>query len=272
MANTNETPTDADVIELYLRWLRVRGMSDNTLLVRGRYCRRFAGAWPLLSPTRDQMMQMLDEQAKPATRAAMRAAMKSFYGWAHDEGLTERNLATGLPSVKVPMNVPRPMPDDVIRQALAEAPDDIKLMILLGSLAGLRRAEIANVHADDLTPEGLRVKGKGSKTRLVPLVPELRALLEGREGYLFPSRKGKQQRPIEARTVGYMIRRYLPEGFTTHQLRHRFATVVYQQTLDIRAVQELLGHSSIMTTQRYTHVGADTLARAVMTSRFDWSA
>lgn len=270
MANTNETRADADVIAAYLRWLRVRGLADNTLRVRDRYCQRFAAAWPLLEPTRDDMLAILDEQTKPASRAAMRAALKSFYGWAHDEGLMPSNPAAALPSTKVPNTVPRPMPDDVIRQAFDIAPERVRAMLLLGALAGLRRAEIAGVHADDVTPDGLRVKGKGGKTRLVPLVPELRAVLDGFDGYLFPSRRNPGQ-PMAPRTVGMLMREYLPDGFTTHQLRHRFATRVYQQTHDIRAVQELLGHSSIMTTQRYTHVGADVLRDAVMTSRFDWA-
>ena len=256
---------DEATIQAYITHLTAQNLSQNTLGVRLRYCRRWARAWPLLAPTPEQLVQFIADAGAPASKAAMRAALKSFYTWAHEEELIATNPAARLARVRVPRAVPRPIPDDLIRDALARAPERVRLMIMLGAFAGLRRAEIARVHSDDVTPEGLRVLGKGGVTRLVPLFPELRQALERIDGWAFPSdHPGKDH--MNVRYVGQMLSEYLPEGYTCHQLRHRFATVVYQQTHDIRAVQELLGHSSIMTTQRYTAVGSDHLSAAVNTA------
>ena len=261
---------DEAVIDAYITHLTAQNLSKNTTDIRRRYCRRWAAAWPLLTPTTGQLVDYIAGAGAPASKAAMRAAMKSFYTWAHDEGLTTSNPAARIGRVRVPRAVPRPMPDDLIRDALARAPERVRLMLMLGALAGLRRAEIAQVHSDHVTPEGLRVFGKGGVTRLVPLVPELRRALEGVQGWAFPSpHAGKGH--MNARYVGQILSQYLPAGYTCHQLRHRFATTIYQQTHDIRAVQELLGHSSIMTTQRYTAVGAEHLHAAVMRGRFAWT-
>lgn len=261
MSNTD----DEAVIDAYITHLTAQNLSQNTLGVRRRYCRRWAAAWPLLAPTPEQLVQYIADAGAPASKAAMRAALKSFYTWAHEEELIATNPAARLARVRVPRAVPRPIPDDLIRDALARAPERVRLMLMLGAFAGLRRAEIARVHSDDVTPEGLRVLGKGGVTRLVPLFPELRQALEQIDGWAFPSdHPGKEY--MNVRYVGQILSEYLPEGYTCHQLRHRFATVVYQQTHDIRAVQELLGHSSIMTTQRYTAVGADHLSAAVNTA------
>lgn len=256
---------DEAVISAYITYLQSQNLSQNTLGVRRRYCRRWAKAWPLLSPTTEQLVDYIANAGAPASMAAMRAAMKSFYGWAFDEGLATSNPAARLARVRVPRAVPRPIPDDLIREAMARAPERVRLMLMLGAYAGLRRAEIARVHSDDVTPEGLRVLGKGGVTRLVPLFPDLRRALEEIDGWAFPSPHFGRGH-MDVRYVGQILSEYLPEGYTCHQLRHRFATKVYQQTHDIRAVQELLGHSSIMTTQRYTAVGAEHLAAAVNTA------
>ena len=262
--------SDEAIISAYVQWMRARGLADNTIDVRVRYCRRFAALWPILEPTREAMLEAIATQPAASSRAAMRAALRSFYAWALEDGLIESDPAAKLPPMRVPQALPRPMPDDAIREALERAPEEVRLMIMLGALAGLRRAEIARVHRRDVTPEGLRVLGKGGKVRLVPLVPELRAMLERVYGWAFPSARSPK-RHMNERYVGMLMRQYLPADYTTHQLRHRFATTVYQQTHDIRAVQELLGHSSIITTQRYTAVGAEHLHAAVMTGRFAWA-
>ena len=167
--------------------------------------------------------------------------------------------------------MPRPAPDAVIGLALEFADDETRLMLMLGALAGLRRAEIAGVHSDHVTAEGLRVFGKGRKWRLVPLVPELRWELERVDGWAFPS-TARPGRPVTADYVADRIEKVLPRPWTCHTLRHRWATRAYQATHDIRAVQEILGHASVATTQRYTAVAADQLRATVMAARFDWSA
>ncbi|MFW9231762.1 tyrosine-type recombinase/integrase [Corynebacterium striatum] len=116
---------------------------------------------------------------------------------------------------------------------------------------GLRRAECAALKGCDVEPVGqgwqLRIKGKGGHERLVPCPPHLAHRIR-RGGYLFP---GKIDGHISPAWLGKLIKRSLPGSWTPHKLRHRFGSVVYDQSRDLRAVQELLGHASLATTQVY---------------------
>ena len=138
-------------------------------------------------------------------------------------------------------------------------------MILLASRLGLRRAEIAQLHTNDLRPglDGwhLRILGKGRKERVLPVVGELRALLEAvPPGYVFPGDYGGHLSP---QRVGNLLSRALGPGWTGHTLRHRFATVAYSADRDLYAVQALLGHSTPETTRVYVQLPTTALWDAV---------
>ena len=127
------------------------------------------------------------------------------------------------------------------------------------------RAEIANLHADNIELETgqLRVTGKGSKTRMLPCHPVLLPYLEAAKakgGHVFPNQNGK---PLSPTTVGRLVKPYLGT-LSTHSLRHRFATQVHANSHDLRAVQDLLGHSSLATTQRYLMVTNEQKSAAVL--------
>lgn len=149
--------------------------------------------------------------------------------------------------------------------AILAADERVRLMIALGS-HGLRRGEIARAHTDalraDLGGVALDVDGKGGKRRLVPLTDALgRELGRLPAGWVFPSPAGGHLTPAH---VGKLVSRCLPAGVTPHQLRHRFATRAYAATRDIEAVRQLLGHASLVTTQRYVATPADALRAAVV--------
>lgn len=138
-------------------------------------------------------------------------------------------------------------------------------MARLAGEAGLRRAEVAQVHSDDLIRDlhgwSLIVHGKGGKQRVVPLTDELVAVFRQhctRHGYLFP---GQIEGHISPRWVGRMISQLMPPGWSMHKLRHRYATRGYAGTGNLRAVQEALGHASVATTQRYTAVSSSEVRR-----------
>jgi len=135
--------------------------------------------------------------------------------------------------------------------------------------AGLRRAEIAQVHVDDLTGGpgmySLLVHGKGSNERVIPINDELAADIALAGGWLFPSQRGEHLTP---RAVGVMCSELLGEHVTLHMLRHKFATRAYRGSRNLRAVQKLLGHSSLAITERYLDCDADEM-RAAMTSAND---
>lgn len=191
-------------------------------------------------------------------RKSVRTSLISFYDWAMDNGLMSMNPAAKLPRVRPATPKPRPAPDDVWEELLATAEPRVRLMARLAGEAGLRRGEVAVVHSDDLIRDlhgwSLIVHGKGDKQRVVPLNPALASEIRSyctRHGYLFP---GQIDGHISPRWVGTMISNLMPPTWSMHKLRHRYATLGYSGTRNLRAVQEALGHASVATTQRYTAV------------------
>lgn len=128
------------------------------------------------------------------------------------------------------------------------------------------RAEVARVHSrdlvDDLDGASLVVTGKGGKQRVVPLTATLAAELRARpRGYAFP---GSDDGHLSPRWVGKIVAELLPGTATMHQLRHRFATRAYAVDRDVLTVQQLLGHASPATTQRYVVVPPEAGRRTVL--------
>lgn len=200
-------------------------------------------------------------------RKGVRSALIDFYAFCVREGITESNPAEALPTVSGSPPRPRPATDAVWHALLDKADPRERIMALLACEAGMRRAEVACCHTDDLIEgrEGatLIVHGKGNKQRAVPITDFLaREILAfcPTGGYLFP---GQIDGHLSAQYVGKLISDLMPAGWTMHKLRHRFASRSYDGTGNLRAVQEVLGHASVATTQRYTAVGARDL-RAVV--------
>jgi integrase/recombinase XerC len=215
-----------------------------------------------------------DRDWAPNTRAVVRASMSVFFGWAHDNEYLPKNPAARLPSVRVPSGKPKPASDDALLKALAVADDRVRRMVTIGARVGLRAMEIAAVHSDDIVIDEdedgnyiftLRVLGKGSKTRIIPVDEEVANMILGdKPGYTFPGRISGHVSPAY---VSRLVSQVLPPGVTCHKLRHRFATRAYKGSKNnLRAVQELLGHASIATTQVYVGVGADELRQAALSA------
>lgn len=195
------------------------------------------------------------------TRKSARSVFVGFYKWAARSGRIEVNPTRDLPAVSVPPGVARPAPEAVLERALRVADGRERIMILLAAKAGMRCAEIARAHKDDLVGQILYVYGKGGKTRRVPIIsPALLAAFARADGYLFPGPNGH----LTPGHVSKLINAVLPEGWTAHTLRHRFATCAYAGTLDLLAVQDLLGHSRPETTRRYVVTPPDSLFAAVL--------
>ncbi|MFA6290138.1 MAG: tyrosine-type recombinase/integrase [Victivallales bacterium] len=134
---------------------------------------------------------------------------------------------------------------------------------------GLRRDEVTHLRPSDLAQDQscLKVKGKGSKERLVPIVKDLKRILTGinQDGkWLFPSRKtGKPLTDVRKPLLTAMSRAGIDKRITPHMIRHSFATHLLESGADIRIIQKLLGHKSISTTQIYAAVSMNTMRRAV---------
>lgn len=240
--------------------------SPGSVKLRDYQLRRFAravgcGPWDV---TPDMLTEYL---ARPGwarnTRRGIRTALRGFYGWAAATDRIERDPTRTLLSIPVDLGKPRPAGDEALSSGLLAARGDVMLMIRLGAYAGLRCCEIARVHSDHVVraPGGysLRVKGKGDKMRVVPIAAALALQILEHNGIVFP---GRIDGHISAAYVSKLISQALPDGVTAHMLRHRFASRAYAGSKDIRAVQELLGHASVATTQIYTAVDDEDLRRA----------
>lgn len=216
------------------------------------------------------------------TQARALSAIRSLFAFACREGRLEHNPAGGVPTPRQEQRLPRHLRPGEI-EALLEAVDgeeplerrDRALLELLYA-TGLRVGELVSLNWRDLDFESrvLRVLGKGGKERMVPFGrPAVAALVAWRDCWksvrviedesqpLFLNHRGGR---LSARSVRRVIDRAvekaaLPAGVHPHTLRHTFATHLLEGGADLRAIQELLGHSSLATTQRYTHVDIERL-------------
>ena len=136
---------------------------------------------------------------------------------------------------------------------------------------GLRISEVLNLKLKDFYMEDLRIIGKGGKIRLIPIVNEINIFIKKMikecpyevksDDFIFLGKKGGKLKPEIIQRLIRKIRNrlILPENTTPHSLRHTFATELLQNFVDLRSIQELLGHSSLSTTQKYTSVNKDYL-------------
>jgi len=215
--------------------------------------------------------------------ARMLSAWRGFFSYLmRDHGFSD-NPCTGLRAPKSPKTLPQALsPDEAARmvELPGDAPETLRdrAMFELFYSSGLRLAELVGLDCqamgEDIRSGEVRVTGKGSKTRIVPLgqhaVEALQAWLAVRsqmaradEAALFVGARGGRITPrmVQLRMKQWGIRQGLPANMHPHLLRHSFATHVLQSSGDLRAVQEMLGHASISTTQVYTHLDFQYLSK-----------
>ncbi|WP_022865529.1 tyrosine-type recombinase/integrase [Varibaculum cambriense] len=254
----------------FIKFLVSEGRPATTRDLRFRWVRRFA-RWVDMPPWQVDLGAAVAWSAAhdwaPNTRRSAHQAVKAFYSWAVLAGRIQVSPVADLPAGKKFKAIKRPATLAEVEQAQAVACERVGLMIRLASEAGLRRGEVARVHARDITADllgaSLIVHGKGGKDRQVPISDSLAAAIRGaaRGGYLFPGADAGHLAPA---TVGALVSRVLPVGVSMHDLRRGFATRAYQATGDLLSVQELLGHASPETTLAYVTVAPARLRAAVM--------
>ncbi len=217
-----------------------------------------------------------------ASIARLLSSIKALYRWlgrAHD---IENAEIAYLQGPKRPQRLPRPVSVEAAQDLIDEAASDpdaeawinardaAVLSLLYG--AGLRISEALGLTGADVpAPERLRIAGKGGKVRIVPLIPAVREAIDayadicpytlGRSGPLFRGAKGGALNPRIIQGLVQKLRGILglPDTATPHALRHAFATHLLANGADLRAIQTLLGHASLSTTQVYTGVDAERL-------------
>lgn len=294
-----QLPLGADLDRAVAAWIAhlrsERGLSSNTLEAYSRDTRQFLGFLgaqlgyaPCLADLERLDMKMLRRFMAARRRGSVSrslartlSALRQLFRWLEAQGLVENRAILQLASPKVPHSLPKPLTvakaSDVMGGSLADeewiaARDTAVLLLLYGS--GLRITEALGIQAKD-APTGdrevLRIKGKGGKERLVPVLAIVREAV-GRYLQLCPYPlepdealfRGAKGGPLSPRIIQLAMERLrgelgLPATATPHALRHSFATHLLSAGADLRQIQELLGHASLSTTQVYTQVDRERL-------------
>jgi integrase/recombinase XerC/integrase/recombinase XerD len=278
--------------------LRRRGAAEKTRRAYGVDVDQFA-SWCVaqaLAPDAVSMRVMRryaaalsERRAAPSTVARKLAALRAFYRCLREHGLVEQNPADLLPTPKRPSRLPRVLKTGDVTALLERIGAGTALelrdraLFEIAYACGLRAEELVtlDVAAADFDAEQLRVEGKGSKTRFVPAgEPALEALARylerGRpalaagdaEPALFLSKSGRRlsTSDVRRRLRVWASRTGLAAMPSPHALRHSFATHLLEGGADLRAIQDLLGHASISTTQVYTRVESARLRKAYSSS------
>jgi integrase/recombinase XerD len=283
---------DIVLVERFLDalWLE-RGLSENTLtayrsdlLGLSQWLQGQGGE--LLRAGRAELLgylqQRVEQGAKPRSSARLLSSIRRFYRFLVRERLLSEDPSARIDAPKLGRSLPKSLTEEEV-EALLAAPDPGNLlgmrdraMLEVLYASGLRVSELVGLTLSQLNlQQGLvKVIGKGNKERLVPLgeealgwveryLREARGLLLGasQSDVLFPSRRGSA---MTRQAFWQLIKRYalqsgISKPLSPHTLRHAFATHLLNHGADLRVVQLLLGHSSLSTTQIYTHVARERL-------------
>jgi integrase/recombinase XerD len=284
--------TSRQVIEQFLdaQWME-RGLSENTLAA---YRNDLSGlaAWlalrscGIVTARREDLLDYLSERvingARPRTTARLLSSLRRFYRYLLREGRLSGDPTVRIDTPRIGRPLPASLSEEEVETLLgAPAVGETlglrdRAMLELLYACGLRVSELVNLSLEqiDLTQGVVRLMGKGSKERLVPLGeeavdwlqhyiaqsrPELAAGASARA--LFITRRGKS---MTRQAFWYRLRHYalksgINKALSPHTLRHAFATHLLNHGADLRVVQMLLGHSDLSTTQIYTHVARERL-------------
>ena len=187
------------------------------------------------------------------------SAMRSFVGYLNDNGFTI--ILKADDSVKVAKTLPKPISHEHILEAINGAELKEKLVVVLLYTLGLRISELSSLELKDISQKWVRVIGKGNKQRDIPLIASTRELIDEylsvfiTKKFLF-EKKGEK---LSENSLRYMVNKVFKDvslKVTPHQLRHSYATSLLNGGAPIVDVSELLGHSSMATTQIYTKLGS----------------
>ena len=261
----------------YLEWLTADGIGDTaeiTPAIVGRFIAERSSADPAPAAT---------------SLARLQSSVRGWHRFLAREGIEADDPTGRLRPPKAPRRLPKALTIDQVERLLAapsaEEPIGIRDRALLELLyaTGARVSEAVNLDVDDVSHgDVLRLRGKGSKERIVPVGSYARAAVDAyltrvRPGLAAKGRAsarlflGARGAPLSRQSAWLVIRdaaerAQITSEVSPHTLRHSFATHLLQGGADVRVVQELLGHASVATTQIYTHVSVDTLRDVYATS------
>ena len=273
-------------IDQFLASLRQRNASAHTIKAYAADLDAFAAHigqrdWKQIDHVsiRGFLSHLYEKGLSKTSVARSLAALRSLYRWLAQEGVVEQNPAALVSTPKLPKKLPRvptmeemnsvldgPMPE------VAAFPERDRLMLELLYGCGIRNSELVGINLDDirLSAEAILIRGKGKKERIVPFGDSaksaLTAYLPLRQQLLSEKKKSTtalllNQRGgrLTTRSTGRIVKKIavaqgLPPDVHPHTLRHAFGTHMLEEGADLRAIQEMLGHERLATTQRYTQL------------------
>lgn len=270
-----------DFIEKFIRYLDLeRGASSHTLRAYRKDLEEFSqscGGKPDdldIIDIRGFVAAQFQKGLNKATVSRRLCSIRSFFKFLYREGYIRMNPAKLVPNPKTPKLLPKFLSvDDIF--SLVEKPQGIgfvpvrdRAILELLYSSGLRVSELSGINTDDISLKEsmIKIRGKGKKERILPIGSKAldavksyiieRMLLKSREKALFLNRGGKRltDRGVRRIVVKYSRALALHGRIGPHTLRHSFASHLLQGGADLRVIQELLGHSSLSTTQKYTHL------------------
>lgn len=290
MTNQDAQPL-LSAIEPFLTYLRVeRQLSPLTLRSYGHHLHELAilasqakvKKWTEVAAAQVRYLVMASKkQGLQASSLALRlSALRSFFNYLVQRGIVDANPAKGISAPRMGRRLPKNLDVDETVKLLTinqNTPlairDRTMLEVMYG--AGLRLAELLSVCCQDidLSSGDIRVMGKGQRMRKVPLGRtaiswlvrwlQIRNDFQPKSDHLFLSRQGGMlsARNVQKRFAMWGIKQGIASHIHPHKLRHSFATHLLESSGDLRAVQELLGHANLSTTQIYTHLDFQHLAQ-----------
>jgi integrase/recombinase XerC len=270
----------------FLRHLRERNASAHTIKAYTGDLDAFAGyagsrGWKTIDhiAIRGFLSHLYDQGLGKTSVARALAALRSLYRWLAQEGVVEQNPAKLVSTPRLPKKLPRVPTIEEMNFVLdgkmpevASFPERDRLMLELLYGCGIRNSELVGINVDDirLSSEAILIRGKGKKERYVPFggaarvalttyLPwrqQLLATLKKTSAALLVNQRGGR---LTTRSVGRIVKRIavakgLSPDVHPHTLRHAFGTHMLEEGADLRAIQELLGHERLATTQRYTQL------------------
>lgn len=274
-------------IAQFIRSLREKNSSAHTIKAYATDLAEFSayigpGKWDDIDHVRIRgfLSHLYDKGlSKPSVARAL-AALRSLYKWMAREGYVEQNPAALVATPKLPKKLPRVPTIEELNTVLdGEMPDSASfperdaLIFELLYGCGIRNSELTGINLDDIrwSNEAILIRGKGKKERFVPLgdaaALAAKTYLKKRQEMLAEKKKSnnallinlRDGQRLTSRSVGRIVKRIavargLPSDLHPHSLRHAFGTHLLEEGADLRAIQELLGHERLATTQRYTQL------------------
>jgi integrase/recombinase XerC len=283
-------PKSSSIVEKavadFLRHLRERNASPHTIKAYSGDLANFAAyagsrGWKSIDhiAIRGFLSQLYEKGLEKTSVARSLAAVRSLYRWLAREGVVEQNPAKLVATPRLPKKLPRVPTIEEMNSVLdgqmpevAAFPERDWLMLELLYGCGIRNSELIGINLDDirLSAEAILIRGKGKKERYVPFggsaKSALVAYLPARQATLGETRKtttalliNQRGGRLTTRSVGRIVKKIaVAKGLSPevhpHTLRHAFGTHMLEEGADLRAIQELLGHERLATTQRYTQL------------------